>query len=73
MNGTQALIILSALAEIAPILCEKDNSPKGFVGAVKPSKKVFRNQVCPCGSGKKSKRCCKGMMMVNIEAGNCED
>ncbi len=29
-----------------------------YVGQTKPARKVGRNDPCPCGSGKKYKRCC---------------
>jgi uncharacterized protein YecA (UPF0149 family) len=28
---------------------------------VEPSNKIGRNEPCPCGSGKKYKRCCNGL------------
>ena len=36
--------------------CKKDTSP--VVMPVTPSAKLGRNIPCPCGSGKKYKKCC---------------
>lgn len=32
--------------------------PQGLGQTSKPQKKIGRNAPCPCGSGKKYKRCC---------------
>ncbi len=36
------------------------------------SKKIGRNDPCPCGSGKKYKKCCIGKKDKLIEIENCE-
>ena len=42
-------------------LVEDDNGPRrGTWEPVKPRSKTDRNGPCPCGSGKKFKRCCMG-------------
>jgi uncharacterized protein YecA (UPF0149 family) len=35
------------------------------------SKKIGRNELCPCGSGKKYKKCCMGKKDKLIEIENC--
>lgn len=52
----------AAMASLAPALMvvpstSRDTSPKGIAEPVKPRGKVGRNDPCPCGSGKKRKRC----------------
>jgi len=44
--------VLPALRKFAQIRAEEDDDMQ------QPSRKVGRNQPCPCGSGKKYKRCC---------------
>jgi len=47
-----------ALVDDTPLLPE----PKGFGIVRKAVEKIGRNQPCPCGSGKKYKKCCgKGL------------
>ena len=52
--------VLKRLAEVF----EKHGIPYEFPGAkntdVRKRKKIGRNEPCPCGSGKKFKRCCLG-------------
>lgn len=40
-----------------PMAADTENSSKEWHGTVKKKKKVRRNDPCPCGSGKKYKRC----------------
>ena len=35
-------------------------NPRKLLGNVMPRKRIGRNSRCPCGSGKKFKRCCRG-------------
>lgn len=44
--------VLSALRKMAQILASKASRP------MRSSSKIGRNEPCPCGSGKKYKRCC---------------
>lgn len=44
--------------EVAELNAE---DPAGVASPVTPHKTVRRNEACPCGSGKKSKRCCRGV------------
>lgn len=44
--------VLPALRKLAQIRADEE------AGLVRPSRKVGRNEPCPCGSGKKYKRCC---------------
>lgn len=44
--------VLSALRKLAQIRAGEETIP------ARPSRKVGRNEPCPCGSGKKYKRCC---------------
>ena len=44
--------VLPALRKMAQILASKAASP------MRSSIKIGRNELCPCGSGKKYKRCC---------------
>ncbi|MFB4158971.1 SEC-C metal-binding domain-containing protein [Geomicrobium sp. JSM 1781026] len=37
---------------------ESAGSPRNNVVPFKPGPKVGRNEPCPCGSGKKYKKCC---------------
>jgi len=34
------------------------NAPEKIISRFTPTKKVGRNESCPCGSGKKYKKCC---------------
>ena len=67
MNATDARLILvgyaalGAMADIPPGLFAQGGIGKrsrGTWGSVKPRNKVGRNEPCPCGSGKKWKKCC---------------
>lgn len=49
-TGFEAVIIQHEVDHMDGVLCSQ---------RVGLAKKVGRNEVCPCGSGKKSKRCCK--------------
>ena len=44
--------VLPALRKLAQIRAGEETDP------ARPSHKVGRNEPCPCGSGKKYKRCC---------------
>ena len=44
--------VLPALRKMAQILASKAPRP------MRASIKIGRNELCPCGSGKKYKRCC---------------
>ncbi|MCI5150636.1 MAG: DUF1186 domain-containing protein [Candidatus Electrothrix sp. MAN1_4] len=37
---------------------ERSDSPSRFSGYKRKEKKIGRNEPCPCGSGKKYKKCC---------------
>jgi hypothetical protein len=45
-------------------LADRYGDPKGLLQPAKPAArtqpKIGRNEPCPCGSGKKFKRCCLG-------------
>ena len=38
--------------------CDHDHDPTPVVTYTRGAPKVGRNDVCPCGSGKKYKKCC---------------
>lgn len=50
MNGLEAIIVQHELDHFDGVLC--------IDREVKPAKEPGRNEPCPCGSGKKFKKCC---------------
>lgn len=44
--------------ELVQCLDEHERPPRAWGGADEPARRVTRNQRCPCGSGKRAKRCC---------------
>ena len=58
-------VIVSIAAGLAGayLYFRQQGPPDGFTRALDPphrSNKIGRNEPCPCGSGKKYKRCCGG-------------
>ena len=47
---------------IDKIYCEKHGIPYEYPGIknIEKKRKIGRNELCPCGSGKKFKKCCLG-------------
>lgn len=62
MDPRRLLLAAGALAlhAHARIPTQRDTSPIGKVEPVLPARQLHRNEACPCGSGKKWKRCCRG-------------
>jgi uncharacterized protein YecA (UPF0149 family) len=55
-------VFLPALIAAAayPLSRERDSTEKGECQPVRKRGTLGRNTTCPCGSGKKYKRCCMG-------------
>lgn len=63
MDPRRLLLAAGALAILgqARIPTQRDTTPVGGVlEPVLPARQLRRNQACPCGSGKKWKKCCRG-------------
>lgn len=62
--ASTAMLAAFALADTVPMPAERDDSPKGIAEPVRnhSGPRVGRNGPCPCGSGKKSKKCCRGTL-----------
>lgn len=54
--------VYSSVAALGQLFVHDFNKPGPVLRHVPflPKNAVYRNQPCPCGSGKKAKRCCKG-------------
>jgi hypothetical protein len=63
-RGRDALDALSGLAglgehdESCGSECGHSHSPSATILPLHASEKIGRNDLCPCGSGRKHKRCC---------------
>jgi hypothetical protein len=53
ISSTTVLYRSNAFSRILGIIEEHENKPK-----IDTTKKIGRNELCPCGSGKKYKKCC---------------
>lgn len=62
MNSTQTNEVNAALSEVEEVKVKPKRRPRTTLKPIECGPKVKRNQSCPCGSGKKAKRCCKGKL-----------
>jgi hypothetical protein len=60
-NGNRYLLIPQELRPDLSILLPKYNN-----GLFIPKEKIGRNSLCPCGSGKKYKKCCLNLSLLKV-------
>lgn len=65
MRGSDqaALMALALVSLNSTFLCRdmlnEESIPNGIIEPVKPRRTIHRNDLCPCSSGRKYKRCCR--------------